>query len=697
MNSGLIAFDTVARINRIDVDLRAMSREYSLDGKVMPEDLLRIAKHAGFKAKAKKIPMEQLVAAYPLPAIVYQKNGGYAVLLKTDLEKNKVLMFSPETKKISESAGDEFEAGVETYLILRHKKIASRTAFGFRWFWQEIIRFKRIIGEVLLGSFVVQLFRLVTPLFTQVILDKVIMHRSLTTLDVLAVAFLAVCVFELALNISRNYIFIHTASKLDARLGAKLFKHLLALPFMYFEARRVGNIAARVRELDTIREFITQKAVSVSIDLFFSLVFVAVMLLYSMSLTFVVLGFTSIIGVIYITLTPELRRRLEQKFQMAAASHSYLVESVTGVQTVKSLALEGAMQRRWEDQLAAYIRSGFRLANMANVSGAIAGTLRQLMTISILFLGVRLVLTNELTIGQLIAFQMFSGQFVGPVLRLVNLWNEFQQALLSVDRLGDILNHPVEMPAEKAITLPELKGAIRFDQVSFCYTPQGSKALDAVSFAIRPGMSVGIVGKSGSGKSTLAKLLQRLYLPTEGAIYIDDVDVRHLNPLWLRAHIGVVLQENYLFSGTIRENIALPRPDAPMDFILKAAGIAGAHEFIVQMPEGYDTIVSERGGSLSGGQRQRIGIARALITNPRILIFDEATSALDYESEKIIRSNLKAIKQGRTVILIAHRLSFIKDCDIILVLDKGRLVEAGTHDKLIAAAGYYHYLHSQQN
>jgi ATP-binding cassette, subfamily B, bacterial HlyB/CyaB len=696
MNSGLIAFDTVARINRINVDLRAISRESGLDGQVSPDELLRIAKQSGFKAKAKNIPLDQLVAAYPLPAIAHQKDGRYQVLLKADLDRKRVLVFAPETKKISESASNEFEASVENYIILRHKKISSQVVFGFRWFWLEIVRFKRIIGEVLLGSFMVQLFGLVTPLFTQVILDKVIMHRSLTTLDVLAVAFLAVCGFELLLNISRNYIFIHTASKLDVMLGAKLFKHLLALPFMYFESRRVGAIAARVRELDTIREFITQKAVGVSIDLVFSLVFVVVMMLYSVRLTFIVLGITGLIGVIYMTLTPELRRRLEQKFQMAAASHSYLVESVTGVQTVKSLALEGAMQRRWEDQLAAYIRAGFRLASMSSISGAVAGALRQLMTISILFLGVRLVLINELTIGQLIAFQMFSGQFVGPVLRLVNLWNETQQALLSVDRLGDILNHPLEMPLEKAITLPELKGAIRLDQVSFSYSAQGIKAIDGLSFVVRQGMSVGIVGKSGSGKSTLAKLLQRLYLPTEGAIYIDDVDVRHLNPLWLRAHIGVVLQENYLFSGTIRENIALPKPDAPMEHILRAASLAGAHEFIASLPEGYDTLVSERGSSLSGGQRQRIAIARALITNPRILIFDEATSSLDYESEKIIRANLKSIKQGRTTILIAHRLSNVKDCDVIFVLDKGRLVEAGTHEKLIEAGGYYCHFHAQQ-
>ncbi|MBN1956653.1 MAG: type I secretion system permease/ATPase [Desulfuromonadales bacterium] len=697
MNSGLLAFDVVARINRIDVDIRAVAREFSLQDLVTPEELLRIAGKFDFKAKLKELSVAKLTEAYPLPAIAVGRDGHYAVLLKNSEADGKCLLFDPREKKTLSLLVVEVEERFNRFIVLRHKKINSQVVFGFGWFLQEIIKFKRIIGEVLLGSFVVQLFGLVTPLFTQVILDKVIVHRSLTTLDVLAIAFLAVAVFELLLNIARNYIFIHTAHKLDAKLGAKLFKHLLALPFRYFESRKVGNIAARVRELDTIREFITNKAVSVVIDLFFSLVFVAVMLLYSVKLTLIVLGFVGVIGLLYLIITPELRRRLENKFQMAASSNSYLVESVTGVQTVKSLAVEGTMQNRWEDHLGRYVSSSFNLANISNVSGALSGTLRRLMTISVLYLGVKAVLQGDLTIGQLIAFQMFSGQFAGPVLRLVNLWNEFQQALLSVDRLGDILNHPQEVSTDKAITLPQLKGALKIDNVSFKYSPDGPMVLDGVSVALQPGMSVGIAGRSGSGKSTLAKLLQRLYIPTEGAIYIDEIDARHLNPFWLRYNIGVVLQENYLFSGTIRDNIALPKPDAPMELIIQAAQIAGAHEFIAQLPEGYDTEVSERGSSLSGGQRQRIAIARALINNPRLLIFDEATSALDYESEKIIQQNMQAIKQGRTTVIIAHRLATIKDCDLILVLDKGRLVESGSHEQLLMQNGYYHKLYTRQS
>jgi subfamily B ATP-binding cassette protein HlyB/CyaB len=696
MSAGLIALDVVARINKVDVDIRAASRKFGLEKEASPEELLRIARHFGFKAKLKAISLEKLAQGYPLPAIAVHQDGTYTVVLKIDAQAGKVLAFDLVEKRTVEHLASEFEAEIDRFLVLRHKMISSQVAFGFRWFLQEIRKFRRIIGEVLLGSFVVQLFGLVTPLFTQVILDKVIVHRTLTTLDVLAVAFVAVAGFELLLNIVRNYIFIHTASKLDAKLGAKLFRHLIGLPFMFFEARKVGNIAARVRELDTIREFITSKAVTVIIDLFFSLVFVAVMLLYSVKLALIVIGFVTVIAVLYLVITPELRRRLEEKFQMAASSNSYLVESVTGIQTVKSLSIEGSMQRRWEDHLGRYVRSGFRLANMGKISGAISSTVQRLMTITILYIGVRSVLQGELTIGQLIAFQMFAGQFSGPVLRLVNLWNEFQQALLSVDRLGDILNHPLEVVSAKAITLPQLRGKLCFENVCFQYSANGSKVLNGIDFTVEPGTSVGIVGRSGSGKSTLAKLLQRLYLPSEGAIYVDEIDIRHMNPYWLRFNIGVVLQENYLFSGTIRENIALPRPDAPMELILEVAQMAGAHEFIAQLPEGYDTEVSERGSSLSGGQRQRVAIARALITNPRLLIFDEATSALDYESEKLIRSNMETIKKGRTTFIIAHRLATVRNCDRILVMDKGRIVETGKHEELISNQGIYHHFYAQQ-
>ena len=699
MQTALACLELVARLNQVDVDLRATVREYGLgEQELSVPELARIAKNLGFKAKLKNLPIERLPDSYPLPAIFLAKDGTFGVLLKLNRPESKLLAYLPTEKNAQELTFDRFrELASDTLVIMSPKLLSEQVKFGFKWFFMEILKYRQVILEVMTGSFIVQLFGLVTPLFTQVILDKVIVHRTLTTLDVLALAFLFVIVFEFLLNLTRNYIFIHTANKIDAKLGAKLFRHLFSLPFVYFESRKVGTIAARVRELDNIREFITNKSVSLIIDLFFSLVFVAMMLLYSVQLTLMVLAFVAVVGTLYVIVTPELRERLQNKFMMGAESNSYLVESVTGIQTVKSLAIEGSMQRRWEDTLGNYLQASFKLSSLGTVASAISTTLQRVMTIAILYFGVRLVIENKMTIGQLIAFQMFAGQFTNPVLRLVNLWNEFQQTLLAVDRLGDILNHPVEVQSAKAVTLPSLQGAIRFDNVSFQYAPGAPTVLDRLSLSLKPGSSIGIVGRSGSGKSTIAKLVQRLYLPTEGAIYVDGIDIRHMNPWWLRNNIGVVLQESYLFSGTIRDNISLPRPDASMDLIIEAAKIAGAHEFISQLPEGYDTFVGERGSALSGGQKQRIAIARALITNPRILIFDEATSALDYESERIIHDNLIKIRKGRTVIIIAHRLSAVRDCDAIIALDKGRIVEGGSHSDLIGRNGYYAHLHNQQH
>ena len=614
-----------------------------------------------------------------------------------NFEDKKALIFTPGDKTAQEITFVQFsEMSAGEIIFLSPKLLNESVKFGFKWFYKEIMKYKRIIAEVMLGSFVVQLFGLITPLFTQVILDKVIVHRSMSTLDVLGIAFIAVAIFEFLLNLTRNYIFIHTANKIDAKLGAKLFKHLFHLPFVYFETRKVGNIIARVRELDQIREFITNKSVSVIIDLFFSTVFLIVMFVYSRILTFVVLFVVSLIAILYVVFTPELRARLESKFQMGAQSNSYLVEAVTGVQTVKSLSIEGMMQKKWNDYLGKYVKAGFNLSIMSNFAGSLSNLLQKGMTIAILWIGVTLVIKNKLTIGQLIAFQMFANQFSAPVMRLVNLWNEFQQVLLGVDRLGDILNNPVEVTSDKAITLPKINGFVRVDNLSFKYTPNSPLVLDKINLKVNAGQSVGLVGRSGSGKSTITKLIQKLYLPLEGTIYIDEVDIRQMNPIWLRNNIGVVLQENYLFSGTIRENISMPRPDAPVEMIIEAAQISGAHSFISEMPQGYDTVVGERGSTLSGGQRQRIAIARALITNPKIIIFDEATSALDTESENIIMNNLDKIKRGRTMFIIAHRLSTVKNCDIIAAMDRGRIIEIGTHDELINRKGYYYSLYTQQ-
>lgn len=699
VNTGLVSLEIIARMNNVDIDMRSIVREYAISSvDITPEELIRIAKNKGFKVKLKKnLKIKDFPKNYPLPAIVQLKNEDYLVILGIKYEENKVLTLKPLSNQPEVHIIDEFQEEIKDFvLVLSHKANVTDVKFGFKWFFNEIYKYKKIIAQVLLGSFVIQLFGLVTPLFTQVILDKVLVNRTISTLDVLAFAFVVVAIFELLLNLSRNYIFIHTTNKIDAKLGAKLFKHLFQLYYTYFETRQVGNIAARVRELDRIREFITDKSVSVLIDAFFSLVFLAIMFVYSPKLTFISLGFLAIIAIIYVTITPELRERLEEKFQMGAHSNSYLVESITGVQTVKSLAIEGSMFKKWEDKLGKYLKSSFNLAIIGNFTGSICGFLQKGMTIAILYVGVMLVIDNKLTIGQLIAFQMFSGQFSAPMLRLVGLWNEFQQTLLAVDRIGDILNSPIELQSKSAITLSHVNGDIKVEHLSFKYNVEAPYVLNDINLDIKAGQKIGFVGRSGSGKSTIAKLIQRLYYATQGTIYIDGIDIRNINPVWLRTNIGIVLQENYLFSGTIKDNISLPRPNVPMEGIIQAAKIAGAHEFISKLPKGYDTEVGERGSSLSGGQKQRIAIARALISNPKILIFDEATSALDYESEKIIKDNMAMISKGRTTIVIAHRLSTIKDCDLIVCFDNGQIVEIGTHEDLLQKDSYYKKLYLAQ-
>jgi len=469
------------------------------------------------------------------------------------------------------------------------------------------------------------------------------------------------------------------------------------LPLAYFEARRVGDSVARVRELENIRGFLTGSALTLVIDLFFTLVFFIVLYLYSPRLTTVVAGAIPFYLVLSAWVTPVLRRRLEDKFNRGAENQAFLVESVSGIQTLKSMAVEPQMQRRWEEQLAGYVDASFRAANLGNIASQTAGMINKVTVVLILWIGATLVIKGELSVGQLIAFNMIAGRISAPILRLVQLWQDFQQAGISVRRLGDILNTPGEPGYRPGrATLPALNGAVLFDHVSFRYVAEGPQVLRDITLDVRPGEIIGIVGRSGSGKSTLTKLIQRLYVPETGSVRIDNVDLALVEPAWLRRQIGVVLQENFLFNRSVRENIALANPGLSMESVIAAATLAGAHDFILALPEGYDTLVGEQGANLSGGQRQRIAIARALATNPGVLILDEATSALDYESERRVQQNMRAICRGRTVFIIAHRLSAVRHADRILVVDQGRLVEQGSHEELIRRHGIYARLHALQ-
>ncbi|BCQ28298.1 type I secretion system permease/ATPase (plasmid) [Caballeronia sp. NK8] len=568
--------------------------------------------------------------------------------------------------------------------------------FDFSWFIPAVVRYRKLLLEVMGVSLVLQLFGLVSPLMFQVVMDKVLVNRTFSTLNVVCVTLLVASIFEVLLTGLRNYVFAHTTNRIDVELGARLFRHLVALPLGYFGARRVGDTVARVRELENIRNFLTGQALTAFIDLVFSVVFIAVMCLYSVWLTLLVVASLPVYGLVSGLLVPAFRARLNEKFARGADNQSFLVESVSGVETVKAMAVEPQFIRRWETQLAAYVSAGFRVNQLSNVGQQLIQLVGKLVTLGTLFIGARLVIDGRLSVGELVAFNMMSQRVSGPVLRLAQLWQDFQQVGISMLRLGDILNTRTEIPQMRQ-ALPPIRGDIHFDNIRFRYRPDAQPVIDGVSLGIAAGQVIGIVGRSGSGKSTLTKLLQRLYIPEQGTVRIDGQDLALVDPAWLRRQIGVVLQENLLFNRSVRENIALTDPGAPLEAIMHVAKLAGAHQFISEMPEGYDTLVGEHGSNLSGGQRQRLAIARALLTNPRILIFDEATSALDFETERVIRDNMKAVCAGRTVIIIAHRLSAVRHANAIIAMDHGRIVEAGDHDALMKHGGYYAHLISLQD
>lgn len=560
--------------------------------------------------------------------------------------------------------------------------------FDFTWFIPSLVKYRKLLGEVLLISFMLQLFGMVSPLFFQVVMDKVLVHKGVTTLDVLVIGLVVVVIFESLLTGLRSYVFSHTTSRIDVELGARLFRHLVQLPLAYFQARRIGDSVARVRELENIRSFLTGNALTVLLDVFFSIVFIAIMLFYSVPLTLIVLVSLPIYAGISLAVLPVLRRRLDDKFARGAENQAMLVETISGIQTIKASALEPSMSKRWDDQLAAYVASSFKTQNLATWAHEAINLTSKLINAATLWYGAHLVMNNNsdgvgLTVGQFIAFNMFAQRVSQPIMRMAQLWTDFQQTGISVARLGDILNTRTEIPPSSAAQLPTVQGRITLDKVTFRYRPEAAPVLNSVSLDIRAGEIIGIVGRSGSGKSTLTKLVQRLYVPEQGRLMVDGIDIGLIDAAQLRRQVGVVLQENLLFNRSVRENIAITDPAAPIDAVVRVAKLAGAHEFISELPEGYDTMVGEQGGNLSGGQRQRIAIARALFTNPRILILDEATSALDYESEAIVQRNMALICKGRTVLIIAHRLSAVRNAHRIIVMDKGQIVEAGTHEALL--------------
>ena len=697
MSMSLSALKILAEYHGVAISIADVSHHFSHNkNDLTQEQWLLAAKDVGLKSKIVEKHFERLNKIM-LPALVWDDTGNHFILAKIDNEK--YLIHDLELRKPVVLSKEEFKSRYSGTLILVTSRASishSLTKFDFTWFIPAVIKYRKIFIEVIVASIVLQLFALMTPLFFQVVMDKVLVHRGISTLNVIAAALIIIILFEVVLGGLRTYIFAHTTSRIDVELGAKLFRHLLKLPVSWFEKRRVGDTVARVRELEQIRNFLTGQALTSLIDLLFSFIFIAVMWFYSGWLTLVVLASLPCYAAWSATLSPILRARLNEKFARGADNQSFLVESVTAIGTLKAMAVEPQMTSHWDKQLAAYVQAGFRVTKLATIGQQGIQLMQKLVMVANLWIGAQLVIAGELSVGQLIAFNMLAGQVAAPVIRLAQLWQDFQQVGISVARLGDILNTPTEIAGSR-LALPEIEGTIQFENVTFRYRPDGPQIIKSLNLQIGRGEVVGIVGRSGSGKSTLTRLVQRLYTPEQGRVLIDGNDLSLADPAWLRRQIGVVLQDNVLLNRSIRDNIALSEPGLSLLNVIEAAKIAGAHDFIMTLPEGYDTNVGEQGSLLSGGQRQRIAIARALVTNPRILIFDEATSALDYESENIIMGNMQQICRNRTVLIIAHRLSTVRSAHRIIAMDHGEIVEQGLQSDLIKKEqGYYRYLYELQ-
>jgi subfamily B ATP-binding cassette protein HlyB/CyaB len=529
--------------------------------------------------------------------------------------------------------------------------------FGFSWFVPELLKHKKLWQEVLLASLVIQLIALATPLFTQTIIDKVVVHHTQSTLIVIAIGMAVFMLFSAGLSWLRQYLVLHTGNRVDAVLGSAVFERLFKLPPMYFQHRPTGVIAARLHGVETIREFIASAAVTMVLDLPFLLIFVAIMFYYSVTLTLIVLAILSVIVGLSLLVAPLFQSRLQEQFQHGARNQAYLTEHIVGLETVKSLQLEPQLNSTYSGYLASYLAAGFATKQLANSYNSVANLLEQVMTLLVLAIGAYTVMhSTEFTIGMLVAFQMFSGRLSQPMLRLVGLWQQFQQASLSIARLGDLMNAPIEPYSVIPARDTARAGKVEIDRIAFRYAEHLPLVYENLSLTIQPGQTIGIMGPSGCGKSTLAKLLQGFYQPSAGRILVDGVDIRYLSANELRSHFGVVPQETTLFSGTIYHNLQLASPNATFEQITAACKMAEIHSTIEALPQGYQTEIGERGAGLSGGQKQRIAIARALLKRPSILVFDEATSALDGPTAEHFAQTINALKGKVTMLFITHGL-----------------------------------------
>ncbi len=691
----LWALGSLCALHRKSFDARLLSQEFpvSADAPYDESTLIRAAQALGFRIKA--VPFKAKKAQnLPLPLLVQLRaDSGASLALITAADADNLVYFQPGSQQSITCTTAEFDtlhSGSAWLATPESESVtdddgqsaspsspSSVTAkFGFSWFRPEILRHKKVWRDVLLASLALQLVALATPLFTQAIIDKVVVHRTQSTLIAISIAMAIFTVFNALMSWGRQYLVLHTGNRVDAVLGAAVWEHLLKLPTRYFEHRPTGVVAARLHAVETIREFVSGAAVSLILDLPFLVICLGVMLYYSVPLTALAVGILLIIAVASFLMAPIFQRQLNEQFLLGARNQAFVTEHIAGFETVKTLQMEPQLRQRYSGYLATLLSSSFKTKQIANTYNTFATTLEQIMTLGILILGAYLVMTPEpgapvFTVGMLVAFQMFAGKLSQPVLRIVGLWTQFQQASLSVQRLGDVMNAPAEPYSLTPKRAHDGQGKIEIEGLGFRYSEQHPLLYRNMHLSLRPGQTLAIMGPSGSGKSTLAKLLLGFYQPTEGSIQIDGIDIRNLSANELRAYFGVVPQETILFSGTILANLQAGNPGATFEQVTQAAKLAGIHETVEKLPQGYETEVGERGVGLSGGQKQRLAIARALIKRPKILIFDEATSALDAQTSEAFAKTINQLKGKVTMLFITHAMPKGLLVDDILHIGQG--------------------------
>ena len=672
--------------------------------------LLRIASDIGLKAKADKLTWSRLMAqggVFPLMARLVDGNMIIVVGVKpADAvghpgAEDQVAVLNPANANatVVMVARGEFEkrwAGEVLFIKRQHKLTDPNQPFGLRWFIPEILKQKAAFRDIFIAAIAMQLLALASPIFFQLVIDKVLTHQSVTTLQVLAVGIIMALTFDATFGFLRQTLTLAASNKIDMRLTRRVFAHLLSLPIDFFETTSAGVVTRHMQQLEKIRSFLTGRLFFTALDLIALLVFVPILFSYSFKLAMIVLLFAAMIGGIVLAMVPTFQRRLNALYSAEGQRQGMLVETIHGMRTVKALAIEPSQRRIWDQRSAEAITMHFRVGQISIAGNAVTDFLGKLLPVTLIVVGAADVFDQTLSVGGLIAFQMLAGRVTGPLISLVGLVNEYQETALSVKMLGEVMNRAPEGRAGANGLRPVLEGEIKFDAVTFRYPGAQAMALNKASFTIEQGTVVGIVGRSGSGKTTLTKLIQGLYPVQEGIVRFDGIDAREIELSHLRRQIGVVLQENFLFRGTVRENLSVTKPDATFEELVAAAAAAGADEFIERLPMGYDTVLEENASNLSGGQKQRLSIARTLVARPRILILDEAASALDPESEAIFIGNLSKIAVGRTVVMISHRLSTLVNADKIMVMQQGSLMDAGRHEELLTRSETYQHLWNQQ-